>query len=840
MNQDLSQYATIIEQLKPMVKEPEFNQVLQQVASHVPKEKRFLIKMEVKRLARPCMRAIDLRGQVDGECKLYEFDGIKHYLDDVAIEVFEQQVRVFGLYCFGVYEAVMATENNFRVIREKAEARNEQDTEIPEKASNSLTQFDVPNISLLTYAKRVEERMNFAVALEIFTETNNSIRATSVDISTKGMKIKLSKEQLFKPGENIGVYFRGLETEYSLDKKLAIKYQVVSISRKKEYQFLQMKRLADAPNSHFDQFIDKFIHGNKRRYKVNMDNTIDAIINKSCEQYFSPSCPSLPVYIEVNEGRARPRFAMANDINRHILSYWNDEEDELRLGYLITGERLKQLIQSPHESPALYVYTFNHIQNGKVYFYSASSDELARHPALKDLFIGFGSRKVSWRVFKLAIGKMSPRQAYAPLSLPDDVGSKVKRQNAKPAPRLMARLQNLAYIVQVTDITSDREQLQYSQIKIDRNQLKALKLFGHARNRPPGEIKAFRYKFQEQRMETRYLLRTSIQVVARGQTISAISEDISINGMRLEIDGEYHGDLNMRVLVSLPKLQELTSKYDLNNLHYRVVHISGDKNVLHLRSVAGDDGLPARRFFTELIKNNKSSLKTYPDEEEIPGIGHALRCINAKNPSTLAFVLSKVSGRYLPQVGVLSKQANPRLKTLFSHFAEQQKMNLEIFFRDRHQDAPFIQQAIKQVKTEHQPISKEIFVAFRPAEKNPAEAIDARYEHRFNSDDSRRQYIENALSNGQFIAMAITVSTTGKPDLEMLQSEINYIGVYAIHRAKELEERLWSIGASVHAVDITDQVLLRFGFDEQRIAQNHKAPSQHAIEPGGIKALLKS
>ncbi|MFS1703874.1 hypothetical protein [Alteromonas sp. AMM-1] len=119
MNQDLSQYAAVIEQLKPMVKEPEFNQVLQQIASHIPKEKRFLIKMEVKRLARPCLRAIDLRGQVDGQCKLYEFDSIKHFLDDVAIEVFEQQVRIFGLYCFGVYEAVMATENNFRVIREK-------------------------------------------------------------------------------------------------------------------------------------------------------------------------------------------------------------------------------------------------------------------------------------------------------------------------------------------------------------------------------------------------------------------------------------------------------------------------------------------------------------------------------------------------------------------------------------------------------------------------------------------------------------------------------------------------------------------------------------------------
>tara|TARA_B100000965_G_scaffold324684_2_gene286723 strand:- start:18559 stop:21081 length:2523 start_codon:yes stop_codon:yes gene_type:complete len=839
MNQDLSQYASVIEQLKPMVKEPEFNQVLQQIASHIPKEKRFLIKMEVKRLARPCLRAIDLRGQVDGQCKLYEYNGIKHYLDDVAIEVFEQQVRIFGLYCFGVYEAVMATENNFRVIREKAEARNEKEQEVAEKPKNSLTQFDVINIGLLDYAKRNEERMNFAVALEIFTETNNSLRATSVDISSHGLKIKLSKEQLFKPGEKIGVYFRGLETEYSLDKKQAIKYQVVSISRKQEHQFLQMKRLADAPNNAFDQFIDKFIHGNKRRYKVNMDNTVDAIINKSCEQYFSPSCPTLPVYIDVNEGRALPRFAMANELNRHILGYWNDEEDELRLGYLLNQERIQYLIESKEDVPTLFIYAFNHIQNGKVYFYSASHIDLARHEKLRNLFLGFGARKVSWRVFKISLSNMSPKQAYAPLSLPDEVGTKVKRQNAKPAPRLMAKLKNLAYIAQITDITSDAEQLLFSQIKIDRSQLKALKLFGHARNRPPFPVKAFRYKFHEQRMETRYLLRTSVNLHARGQTITGVSEDISINGLRIEIEGEYHGDVNMRVVLAFPKLQELTSKFDVSNLQYRVVHVSGDKNILHLRTVAGEDGLSARTFFAELIKSNKASLKTYPDEEEIPGIGHALRCINAKNPATLAFVLSKTSGRYHPQVGVLG-ETSPRLKNLCGHFAEQNKLNLEVFFRDRHLDAPFIQQAIKQVKTEHQPVMRELFVAFKPTEKDPRAAIDARYEHRFSSHDAQKQFIADTLKDGQFIAMSVSVTTTGKPDLEMLQSEINYIGVYAIHRAKELEERLWSIGACVHAVDITDEVLLRFGFDLQEVQANYQTPSQHAIEPSGIKALLKS
>ncbi|MGY0581190.1 MAG: hypothetical protein ACW7DV_03835, partial [Paraglaciecola chathamensis] len=68
MNQDFEQYHDIIEQLKPMINEPEFGQILTQVAGSVPKQKRFLLKMELKRLARPCTRLIDLRGYVDGKC----------------------------------------------------------------------------------------------------------------------------------------------------------------------------------------------------------------------------------------------------------------------------------------------------------------------------------------------------------------------------------------------------------------------------------------------------------------------------------------------------------------------------------------------------------------------------------------------------------------------------------------------------------------------------------------------------------------------------------------------------------------------------------------------------
>ena len=840
MSQDLQQYAQIIEQLKPMVKEPEFNQVLNQLASDLPREKRFLLKMEVKRLAKPCLRSIDLRGQVDGECKLYEYGGISHYLDDVAIDVFENQVRIFGGYTFGVYEKALQTDNNFKILREKAEKRQAREEKRAEedKVGTTLGKYDVPVVNLLEYAQRSQERMNFASAIEIFSDDNTSTRGTSVDISKDGLKVRIGVEQLFKPGERLSVYFRGIESEFALDKKQGIVYHIVKIIREDDSQFLMLKRAPDFPNSGFDQFLEKFIHGNKRRYKVNMTNTIDAIINKSCEQYFSPRSPTLPVYVDVVENVPIPRFAMLNEINRDIISYWNDENDELKLGFMLNEKRLRALINQKTPSRDLFVYAFNHIQDGKVYFYSATPQELAEKAQLRDLYLSFGSRKVSWRVFKISLSDMDPNQAHSPLSLPDSVGKKIKYQNAPPAPRLMARLKNLKYIAHITDVTSDAGQQRYARLKLKRDNLAHLRAFGHPRNRIPAQIRPFRYKYQEQRMETRYLLRSALTLTFKDEEFIGISEDISVHGLRVEIQGEFTGEVNHRVFLGFPRLQEITTSHNVMNLQYRVVNVSHDKNILHLKAVSGEDGQSARGFFDELIKQNRNQLKAYPDEEEIPGIGHALRCINAKNTPSMAFVLHKDGARFMPQAAVTSA-TDHRLNAIAGHFASNGKTNVEFLFRDRNLEDPFIQQGIKQVKVENQPVRQELFVAYDPSQKESRMALIPRFSSRFGTDEMRYNFIKEALTRGQFIAINVMLTTTNKPDLELLQAEINYVSVYAIHRAKELEERLWSVVGSVYLTDITDEVLLRYRIDNDLIATNQSRPSPVKMENSGIKDLLK-
>ena len=825
MSQDLKQYADIIEQLKPMVNEPEFNQVLLQTAADVPKEKRFLIKMEVKRLAKPCMRTIDLRGHVDGKCKKYVHEGRSHYMDDLAVDKFEEQIRVFGRYTYGVYEAVQNTENNFRLIREKelAQERAHKENPTAKKRSAVLEQFKVPTVNLLDYRQRNTERMNFAVAVEVFNNAGQAMRGLSVDISLEGLQIKLAKDAFFKTGETLFIFFRGLENEFAMDKKNGIAYKLVKIITKNDVNYLALQRDKDCPSPAFDKFLESFIHGNKRRYKVNMSNTIEAITSKTCEQYFSPRSPTLPVYIDVINKTLVPRFAMVNEVNRETVQYWQDEDENCRLNFLLTQERLMRLLNKSDEVREIFVFSFTHLHSDKVYFYSASFEELLQKDTLLKIFLGFGSKKASWRVFKITLTDMVPEQAHIPLSIPDSVGSKVKKLNTPPSARLMSKLKNLRYLAHVTDVTSVTGQETYNEFTFNRENLSHLRVFGHPRNRAPSNIHLVRFKYEEQRIESRYQLRTQIEARFNNEDVvhKGVSEDISVHGLglRVELNKEYKGSLEGRVEVAFPWLQEIANTFDVMHLQYEIIYHNVEKNILHLKTMPGEEGKSARAFFEELIKKNKANLKVDNDEEEVPGIGQALRCINARNATSLSFLMSKEGVRYTPQACIVGKQ-DERITTLTTQYAEQGKVNLEFLFRDRKQDSPFVQSGIKAVKLENMPLRQELFISFDASQKEPRMAIIPRYSDKFESNEQRRAFIREAMVRGQFIAIHVMLTTTGKPDMSMLQTEINYVTMYAMHRARELEKKMWSIAACSHLVDVTDEVLIRYGFTMEDITAN--------------------
>ena len=93
---DLSQYRQVILGLAPLVNEPIFNNEFERQTKAISPELKFLVKMEIKRLAKPCIRSIDLRKVVKDECRLFQHDGIAHYLNINGILRLEKLVKRYG------------------------------------------------------------------------------------------------------------------------------------------------------------------------------------------------------------------------------------------------------------------------------------------------------------------------------------------------------------------------------------------------------------------------------------------------------------------------------------------------------------------------------------------------------------------------------------------------------------------------------------------------------------------------------------------------------------------------------------------------------------------------
>lgn len=105
----------IIEQLKPLLMEPDFEVAFNRLTATESNSDRFLIKMELNRLKSTCTRIIDLRDKSEFDCQTVTQGQQQHFLDAPAIEVFHRTLAIYGnLYTTGVYEAVMDSHQQRR------------------------------------------------------------------------------------------------------------------------------------------------------------------------------------------------------------------------------------------------------------------------------------------------------------------------------------------------------------------------------------------------------------------------------------------------------------------------------------------------------------------------------------------------------------------------------------------------------------------------------------------------------------------------------------------------------------------------------------------------------
>ncbi|CAM4021877.1 MULTISPECIES: PilZ domain-containing protein [Pseudoalteromonas] len=813
----LLKYESLVDELKSYLGNAKFDTIFKSKTAGLTKPEQFLIKMEMSRLSQPIARFIDLRGQVTGQVKPYEYEGKQHFMDETAIAVFEKAIKRHGGYTLAVYEAVMNTDNNHRVMQKKAaQQANQADQQNEQKRDCQVIKF-------ASYESRREERMNYSIKITVELSKDNTIAASTSDISLSGAKIKLSPRYQVKKGQLLGLRLVGLEQDFELGLKNGIQYEVVAVEKiSTEYNHVRLKRTFIENNAKFDEFLESFIHGNKRRYKVNLDNTLDAVVSKGYEQYYIPRVTSLFTFFSLQNDKLYPSLVLTTENNIFIQRYFCDERKLSCLYTILNQQRLSQLLSNPAQVKEEYLYTFTHVVAGKVYYYSATRSELAKEPQLSALFFGFGSQKDSWQCFKVQLMPSHPEDSYIPLSLPNTAAKDIEKLNKPPSPRVQGMIKDVKYLLILTSIGTAAEQAHYQRFDYDKSIVNQLKRFGHGKHKTPPKLETVDLEYVNLRSHKRYLYKTDALLTTQDeQTYTAHSRDFSVMGLQIECEQPVTFQKGDIVELSLPELQKITKKHVLSKLKYEVMAVSKSLTTINLKaSRVADVPHEGVRFFTQLIENNKDKLKVSEEAPKVPGLSTALRNMVTKSVCQFPFYLHKEAAHF--KTGAIGQGLYPSpLHIILQNYGLLNDTTSIDALLPPEKINEVITPQIKDRSRQDPPLPFTLFIRFDPKKSTIEEAVKSQCSA---SDDFTPNllFLKKGLKSELLFIMRVFISRTGRPDTDYLANELKYVSQYALHKAKDLEEALWSVAGVGDMVDVTDETLSHLDLPVELIEQMNK------------------
>ncbi|GBL03929.1 PilZ domain-containing protein [Glaciecola sp. KUL10] len=813
MTEQIEKYQYLIETLAPMAHEDDFHELLAEKAKDCSEETRFLLTMEIKRLAQPCIKSIDLRTLVDDECTLRESDGIEHYISDEGFELYQHLMALYKYYAVGVRDGVIGY---FSKQRDIALGKTKREKPKHENTAFSHTYIS-PIEQLLDFPQRQDERVQLEVEIRVFLSASVLICGKTLDISKRGIKARLDDETeltLIKGYRPVQIVFVGLDKETKLQ-STAIGYRVAGISKGQSQAEVHFIREWDEGPKLFNNFIESYLAEQKTPKLIDTENTEAAIETKIYEQAFSVNCPSMSLFVNT-EKISRPfvQFACVNDINIEILDYWQDENNKSTIGYLFDKERLKRLILESDSDKSIFIYCFSHTSGGKVYFYSATDYELEKNAILKDVFLSYASRKASWRVYKIVCHQLNTNDAHLPSSLPDGASRESSQHNRPMVPKLVSALSPLSHLLTLSDITHIPGQQCYQQRELEKDKIKLLSVFGHAKNRLPAEIETYKFALLDLRRERRYQLRTDVVVKNKSETTHAVTEDVSVQGLKIELDDAIGATKGATVLVSFTRLQERTKDYDLQELPYRVMHVSDDGYILHLQASENDKSNMTKSFFKMLINKNRDKLSVLSSDNATPGLRQALRVLQARFSPQMCVFTSQQKNLHIP-IKVATNRPRAAIYSYLYHRMPSEYHNFSRIFDAHYQGKQSIGVLINQARKHHIAQSSEVFIFYDSSKIEIEDAVTVKWEHDVPTHVEKYRFIKNAIANGEFFACKITALETQKPITTLYDDELNYVRRGKPKLGSRLEALAWNFSGQVFLTDITEEALHRYRLFQQ-------------------------
>lgn len=807
-----SYFDQLIDQLKPVVYDSDFDAIFQALTKDLDGPARFKLKMELNRLAAPCRRTVDLRNQVDDECFPYEHQGRRHQLDSVAIEIFEKGLDTYkGVFTQDTFEQILDADNQLRRAQEEerayAQSLASQNAEPVSGQSPFRTESNEPYSYLVEtfnfgrYPYRSEERMNFTIDVLLTDDAEQEFKGITADISITGMRVRLDESRDITEQDKVELSFIGLAKEFTVDPGMRIPHIVVGVQHIDGKQYINLSRESEFRSDELDSFFQRFINGYKKRYRVNIDNTYDSVISKGHEQFFLPRTRQLPVYFSEANKRLIADYVLTTDNNRFILDTWLNELNQISFGSIFNVRRSQQILEQieTQGTAQIIVLSFSITARGKIYHYSATADELKRS-GLWDTYIAFGRQKASWRVLQIDIRRSDSERAWQPQAVPEHI--KVPFRINPPSAEVKQAVKPLKYLAAVSDVTSSVSGL--TTVELNKAELPSIKAFAH----PPAvplRTKEARLEFVNLRKERRFNYRSRCRVKAGKFVRNAMVIDLSISGLQVQMDNPANINAGDTIYISMTGFLKTYKKAKLNELPYIVASTDRAGTTLRLKADTTAEPHQGSDFIRFLIREQRDVLKLQVENTSVNGLPLCLRNLYCEAPAAIPIFFNRSKQKQLSARRAGMPQWTSGWLRMLQKLPGSRDaiINLQPLLRGN-AVADTLEPKLKSMERDAFPES--LLLLIRLYRQNGEYIVQTQWCATDASDDIHG-FIDQCLPSSVFRAITVNLSRAGKPDIQFIQAELAYMSYYAAYKAEDLEEELWKIFGVAETIDITSSLL---------------------------------
>ncbi len=772
-----SEILAIVDKLIPVYHAKDFEDVLSMLTMGEPSSTKLLIKMELKKVMTPCRKSIDLRGKVRGECREYELDGIKHWFDDVAFNDYYKQLERFGGYTEGMWETLNNTRNNFRVMAS-------QKPRLEKNFTDADSPFEAEPIHLGYHLKRQEKRLRLQSQVDIKLSQGQILHGLSIDISNSGGKFKVPSAFNYKLGESIFVTFTEIAKSSELISAVnPIEFRILAVEETLENEAIKVLRTVKISDTNIiNDMIEEVLNTESKRTQHDNQDKFLSARTKGFEHIFLKHTCHLPLFFKNEE----LKLAMLTVNNAPLWQYWHDERNQQVLGALFHQQRMKMLVCPQIKGSSNMLYSFTHEHEKRTHFYSMLMPEATREE--RQLFWHLGSKRSSWRAFRINLFKLSDEEKQQLASFNDELGESAN---------------NLTHCGILHEVANAQNSIDYQLTEKPALPSSTLNKF-HQTRKIIGRPKGIYFDAKSRRKEHRYPFKTPVSLSFGDKTITGHSIDFSKRGLNLELSSPLLCKINDSIQLDFKELKLYDKKLPLDKVPYSVVRISPDGLRIQLAIEETSQTVRIIAFMKSIIEQNQDKL--IAQEEILPSnelLNSLHRTLLNKLVTSPVFIDKQNS---IPRTRIIgANYPLARHLDLFAKLGHKGNLSMEPVFKGR--TNTLIANGIKKIEGA-QPQHHEVYLGVVMLGKRIIDIV-SHLTTDFNSIKDRIRFIQKSVSEGEFYALRISTAPIFSPITSLLDQELQQLTQINIQQTAKLETELTSTCGYCEIEDVTQEVITR-------------------------------